>query len=130
MTDLKYVNICGYCKIKSPKYSSVVHIIKVNGYAVKRSNSAILILPPFFNGDLFLKKRICSHRSKFFSLRTDPIWEWFLKKWRKNEVYLYKNFYKLTCTNVQVSFCNTPGVYIGGDICVDKMLKFYFKVFM
>ena len=48
-------------------------IIKVNGYTFRRSNSFIFIFASHLISGQLLKKRICSFRSKFFSLRVDPI---------------------------------------------------------
>ena len=50
-------------------------IIKVSGYTFRASNSVNKLCPPHINWGHLIKKRICSHRSKFFPLRVDPISE-------------------------------------------------------
>ena len=47
--------------------------VKVNGYTFKGSNSVIFIVASHINGGHLIKVKICSHRSKFFPLRVDPI---------------------------------------------------------
>ena len=53
----------------------VFHIliqIKVNAYTFREKPSAIFIYACLFNRGLLLKKRICSCKSKFFSLWLGP----------------------------------------------------------
>ena len=47
--------------------------IKVNCYTFRRSNSVIFIVASHINFGRLRKERICSHWSKFFPLREDPI---------------------------------------------------------
>ena len=47
--------------------------LKVNGYTFRGSNSVIFIFVYHFSRSQLLKKWICSHWSKFFPLRVDPI---------------------------------------------------------
>ena len=51
--------------------------IKEDAYIIRESNSSIIIFASILNGDLLLKDRICSSRSKFFSLKVDLILKWF-----------------------------------------------------
>ena len=46
--------------------------LKVNRYTYRGSNSFIFIFVSHLTWGQFLKKGICSHRSKFFPLRVDP----------------------------------------------------------
>ena len=50
-----------------------VFTLMVIGYTFRGSNSFIFIFASHLNGGQLLKKRICSPRSKFFSLRVDPV---------------------------------------------------------
>ena len=47
----------------------------VKRYTFRDNNSSIFFLASLLNRDQLLKERICSSRSKFFSLRVDPILE-------------------------------------------------------
>ena len=44
-----------------------------NGYTIMESNYVIFIFAFISNDDQLSKERICSHRSKFFPFRVDPI---------------------------------------------------------
>ena len=50
-------------------------ILNMNGYTFRGSNSVIFIVASHINWGHLLKERICSHWSKFFPLRVDPILE-------------------------------------------------------
>ena len=47
----------------------------MNGYTFRGSNSIIFIVVSHTHFCNLIKERICSHRSKFFPLREDPIFE-------------------------------------------------------
>ena len=49
--------------------------LKVNGYTFRGSNSIIFFVACYMNWGHFINERIWSHRSKFFLLRVDSIWE-------------------------------------------------------
>ena len=57
--------------------------LMVSGHIFRGNNSVISFMPPFFNRVLLLKKRICSYRSKFFTLKVDPHWEGFHCPWKQ-----------------------------------------------
>ena len=62
------------------------YTVKVNGYTFRENNSAIFKFAYLFKRGPLLKKRICSIRSKFFSLRVDSLFEGFVAKTsRKSE---------------------------------------------
>ena len=48
-------------------------MLKMDGYTFRGSNYVIFIFASHLIRDQLLKKRICSHGSKFFPLRVDSI---------------------------------------------------------
>ena len=58
-------------------YPELALLVKMNGYTFRGNNSTVSFLTPLLNRDQLLKQRICSSRSKFFSLKVDLILELF-----------------------------------------------------
>ena len=60
-------------RVASPE-SVPIHL-KMCGYTIMESSSTHLFLQPISMWVQLVKERICTFRSKFFSLKVDPIWE-------------------------------------------------------
>ena len=56
-----------------PATQSSLDTVMVNGYTFRGSNSVSLVVASHTNWGHLIKERICSHWSKFFPLRVDPI---------------------------------------------------------
>ena len=71
-------------------------------YPFRGSNATNSCLPPFSKGGQLIKERICSSRSKFFTLRVDPISESLLRSRREKVILSQKvfAFVKMTGKNV------------------------------
>ena len=61
-------------------------MVKVNENTFKGSNSSSFIFVSLIIRGQLLKERICSSRSKFFSLRVYPFWLGYIVQRRKQEV--------------------------------------------
>ena len=65
---------------------------------VRGSNSTIFIFAFLLNGDQLLKNRICSSRSKFFSLKVDPFLKGVIAQGCKQEVTKVASLEKIAPT--------------------------------
>ena len=110
--------------------------IKVNEYTFRGSNYAVIcIFASLLIWGQLLQERICSHRSKSFSLRVYPILKELRCKGSKQEISIVirckncgRKFRSVLCTHICLLICAQFTCYVELKLCWSFSLKFFYAV--